>query len=396
MYPIPIYPSVSVIVPVFNEEDIISSCITALLSLDYPKDRLELIFVDNNSNDKSASIIKQYPVRYIFEKRRGRSAARNSGIKAATGEILAFTDADCVVEEKWLKNLVVGFKNGNVGCCGGRTVSYNPANFIEKYFDWFFETQPQKLASFTENYFIGPIFATCNLACRKSVLEEVGYFDDNMVAGEDTDLVWRINFKGYQINYVKDALARHKRRGSIGDFPELYFDYVYWQYYLILKYEKIVGLSYDFSRIARNILSSAAESALSLFKGRGKRIESLFHLLYVFSSILSLCSLIYAWFDIKVLGKKVFSPLGFNPKTVIWRWDGSGEALIMNLESKNGYRLNEIAARVWELSSGSTRPDEIADIISEEYDVEKEEMIRDVSCIIDDLKTEGLMARTSV
>ena len=155
---------------------------------------MRIIAVDNNSEDKSAELIKKYDfVKYIFERRKGRSAAKNAGIRAAKSEIVAFIDADCIVNPDWLDKIVEGFNGRSTGCCGGKTLSYYPENIIEKYFDWFFENQPKKIKSFAEKYFVGPIFATCNLACRREAFEAAGYFDEEMAAGEDTDSVWRIS-----------------------------------------------------------------------------------------------------------------------------------------------------------------------------------------------------------
>ena len=90
-------PFVSVIIPVLNGERTIRECLVSLLRVDYLPERGEILVVDNGSTDRTAEIINSFPVRYLGEERRGKSYARNRGIEASKGEILAFTDADCVV-----------------------------------------------------------------------------------------------------------------------------------------------------------------------------------------------------------------------------------------------------------------------------------------------------------
>ena len=87
---------ISVIVPVRNNEEMIGDCIESLLAQDYPKEDYEIIVVDNNSTDKTTDIIKKYPVKYLHEEKTGRGIARNTAVKTAFGEIIAFTDSDYI------------------------------------------------------------------------------------------------------------------------------------------------------------------------------------------------------------------------------------------------------------------------------------------------------------
>ena len=108
-------PFVSVIIPVLNGERTIRDCLVSLLRMDYPAGRRVILIVDNGSTDRTAEIIKGYPVHYLCEERRGAAAARNTGIQASSGAILAFTDADCVVSTGWASELVRGFEDEGVG-----------------------------------------------------------------------------------------------------------------------------------------------------------------------------------------------------------------------------------------------------------------------------------------
>jgi glycosyltransferase involved in cell wall biosynthesis len=97
---------ISVVVPFHNVEPYIAACLDALAAADYPRDRFELIFVDNNSTDGSADIVRRYPqVRLLSEPAPGAYAARNRGVSASRGSIVAFTDSDCAPDRDWLARI---------------------------------------------------------------------------------------------------------------------------------------------------------------------------------------------------------------------------------------------------------------------------------------------------
>ena len=98
------FPKASVVVPVYNGESVLEDCIGSLLRLNYPRDKVQLIFVDNRSTDRTAEILSRYQSQLsaFYESERGPAAARNRGLSNATGEVVAFTDADCVVDRDWL------------------------------------------------------------------------------------------------------------------------------------------------------------------------------------------------------------------------------------------------------------------------------------------------------
>jgi len=205
------HPFVSVIVPVYNGEKTIAECIESLLKQDYPKDRYEIIIVDNNSKDRTAEIIKKYPVKYILEdKIQSSYGARNKGVKATTGEILAFTDSDCITTSGWLKNGVMEFtKDKQLGCVGGRTEAYQTKTIVQKCLQ-----QREGARGFVTSYFL-PFFPTMNVFYRRGVFEEVGFFDVNMYSGGDADFCWKMQLEtNFSVKYVPDALIYHNERPS--------------------------------------------------------------------------------------------------------------------------------------------------------------------------------------
>lgn len=101
-------PSVSVIVPVYNAQNTIGECVNSLLSLNYPKEKLELILVNNASTDDTPSLLEEYgdKIKIFNERKREPSSARNKGIIKSNGEIITFTDSDCKVDKDWLKKIL--------------------------------------------------------------------------------------------------------------------------------------------------------------------------------------------------------------------------------------------------------------------------------------------------
>jgi glycosyltransferase involved in cell wall biosynthesis len=98
---------ISVVVPFHNVEAYIGECLEALLAMEYPSDRCEFIFVDNNSTDRSADIVRGFSrVRLLEEPKPGAYAARNRGVAVSSGEIVAFTDSDCAPRPDWLAKIV--------------------------------------------------------------------------------------------------------------------------------------------------------------------------------------------------------------------------------------------------------------------------------------------------
>ena len=114
-------PSVAVIVPAYNAEATIDDCVRSLLELRYPPERAELRIVDNGSSDGTIDALSRYRDRIVLmrERKRGAAAARNAGVAGTRAEIVAFTDADCVVDPDWLERVVAPLEDARVAVAGG-------------------------------------------------------------------------------------------------------------------------------------------------------------------------------------------------------------------------------------------------------------------------------------
>lgn len=165
-------PFVSVIVPALNAEGYIKDCLISLLKMDYPQDRREILVVDNNSLDRTAEIIKGFPVRYLLEPRPGVSSVRNNGIRVSRGEILAFTDADCIVTRRWLRYLISAFDEEGVGGVAGEIAPYLTQTPAERYAARVRHLSPRKYL-FRPHL---PFAVFANLSFRREVFDQIGFW----------------------------------------------------------------------------------------------------------------------------------------------------------------------------------------------------------------------------
>jgi glycosyltransferase involved in cell wall biosynthesis len=202
-------PFVSVVVPARNAARTLADCLRALLRQDYPAERREILVVDNGSTDGTARLISQFPVIHLAEPRRGPSHARNHGIRASRGEIVAFIDADCVATSRWLPALVAGFDAADVAGVAGEVLAYPPHSWAEYYMArrrprW----QEAALAA------VRPYVVTANVAVRRRVFDEIGLFDPRFVTGQDQDFSWRFFGAGLRMRYAPAAVVFHRHRAG--------------------------------------------------------------------------------------------------------------------------------------------------------------------------------------
>jgi glycosyltransferase involved in cell wall biosynthesis len=206
-----------VIVPVRDGESTVGACIDSILATDYPADHREILVVDNGSTDGTAAQIRSRPVRYLHEPRPGVSNARNRGITEATGEILAFVDADCLVEPQWLQELIRPFEDPDVGAVAGDLQHVPPVTPAERQAarllgNW------QRFAFTSDPAY--PI--TANAAYRRDVIERIGPFDPHMTRAQDVELGLRFQERSrLRLAYAERATARHRNRSTqIGFFRQ--------------------------------------------------------------------------------------------------------------------------------------------------------------------------------
>lgn len=225
---------ISVIVPVYNGERSIALCIEALLKQTItPKD---IFIIDNNSNDCTRDIVRQYPVVLLEEKDIQTSyAARNKGLKHAQSELVALTDADCIPELTWIEELVAHFASSDVIAVAGRIDDYEPKTAVER----FMVIQKPFKTNGSHNYLS---LLTGNVAYRREALELLGWFDESLPTAGDVDLGWRLRIwnKGCIAN-APGAIVHHWHRSTLKGMFNQYKRYGYSEILLSTLYKNCVS-----------------------------------------------------------------------------------------------------------------------------------------------------------
>jgi O-antigen biosynthesis protein len=214
-YPLPRRPRVSVVVASYNGERTLKACLDSLERLNYPD--YEVILVDDGSTDSTQQIAIAHPkVRYFrHEKNLGLSVARNTGIAAATGEIIAFTDSDCRADEDWLYYLVSSLLESDFAGMGGPNLLPPEDSLVAAAV----MASPGGPAHVMLTDLQAEHIPGCNMAFYKWALEQVGGFDPIFhKAGDDVDLCWRLQQAGLKIGFSPAAFVWHYRRSSIGAY----------------------------------------------------------------------------------------------------------------------------------------------------------------------------------
>jgi GT2 family glycosyltransferase len=211
-FPLPQNPRVSVVVASYEGGRTLKACLDSLERLNYPD--YEVILVDDGSTDDTLEIAKNHPRVRVFrhEKNLGLSVARNTGLAAATGDVVAYTDADCRADEDWLYYLVSDLLDSGFAGIGGH-------NFL-----------PPDDSSVAAAVLVSPggpshVMLTdrqaehipgCNMAFYKWALDDVGGFDPIFrKAGDDVDICWRVQQSGCQIGFSPAGFVWHYRRSTV-------------------------------------------------------------------------------------------------------------------------------------------------------------------------------------
>jgi GT2 family glycosyltransferase len=214
-FPLARYPRVSVVVASYNGDRTLKACLDSLQRLNYPD--YEVILVDDGSTDTSRQIASLHTnVRYFrHEKNLGLSAARNTGIGAATGEIIAFTDSDCRADPDWLYYLVSDLLNSEFAGIGGPNLLPPEDSLVAAAV----MVSPGGPAHVMLTDRQAEHIPGCNMAFYKWALAEIGGFDPIFHrAGDDVDLCWRLQQAGYEIGFSPSAFVWHYRRSTLGAY----------------------------------------------------------------------------------------------------------------------------------------------------------------------------------
>lgn len=220
-------PFVSIVIPARNAEKIIIKCLESLKNLDYPKDKYEIIISDSNSTDRTAQVAKGLGAKVILNSGGLVVTGRNIGFEHSMGEIVAFSDSDCVMDKDWIKNSIKYFEDPKIGGVGGPNLTpsdetpfgravgfvFNQAIFAAGSIHARYLTEPKEVAS----------IPGCNIIFRRQALTNVLPLDAKIVEAEDYVMNQKIRDNGWKLLYTPDTIVWHYRRPS----PKRFFYQMY-------------------------------------------------------------------------------------------------------------------------------------------------------------------------
>jgi len=261
-------PLVSVIIPTYKDWDRLAVCLNALANQSYARDYFEIIVINNdplNNVPDNFNIWSNCTI--ATEKKAGSYSARNTAIGMSKGDILAFTDSDCIPDKDWLTNAVQYFVNRDIDRIGGRVDVFcknEKAKTLAELYEIIFAF-PQKRYVEEEKTSI-----TANLFVRKILFEKVGLFNSDRKSGEDYGWNKRATNQKYNILYADDVLVLHPARRSLKElsnkrrrvFGGKVKDYSTW-------YRKILGEAVQLLRVFKNVTLKNVKAIFATSKVSG-------------------------------------------------------------------------------------------------------------------------------
>lgn len=200
---------ITVVIPVYNEEKNITQCLESIIA--NTRQPNEIIVADGMSEDRTKELISRFPqVKVLNNEKRTAASGRNIGIAHAEGNIIAFTDGDCIADKLWLENIEKAFTVYQIDALGGKII---PAKAENKYEQFWNDLAWNILMSFGDQTYtikeqtMNDAFVTANCAYRKSLLTALGGFDEWFGNNaEDIDLSWRALKAGANMMYIPEAV----------------------------------------------------------------------------------------------------------------------------------------------------------------------------------------------
>jgi GT2 family glycosyltransferase len=213
---------ISIIIPFLNASEHLPNCLQALEA--QKAEEAEIILIDNGSSDYSAQIVRDFISNHpevqmvlLKEETPGASAARNTGAKKARGHWLVFTDADCIVDQRWLQDLEKHMhENSNIAGLAGSIRAFPSESIVSKFLGLYTLPANKEETIHCQFSLVHGGFPTANMAVRRDVFTEIGGFNNKIpFGGEDHDLCAKIYRAGYCIKTLTCAIVQHNHRSDI-------------------------------------------------------------------------------------------------------------------------------------------------------------------------------------
>lgn len=221
-------PSCTVVIPTRDRPKMLAGCLESIARSDYPRDRLEVVVVDDGAagdarpTDAVDAVRDRLDVSLLESDGRGPSAARNRGASAARGSVLLFTDDDCRVDEQWLRTLTLSILDTPKTVAGGR--------ILNQFADNRWSAASQRVLDIVYDYYNADpgratFLASNNLGVNADAFREFGGFDETFRWAEDRDFCRRWLAAGHELIYVPAAIVEHAHRLTPQAYVRQQFSY---------------------------------------------------------------------------------------------------------------------------------------------------------------------------
>ncbi|MGB9959970.1 MAG: glycosyltransferase [Candidatus Bathyarchaeales archaeon] len=226
-------PKVSIVVTTLNNEQTIGECLKSIFELNYPKELLEVIVIDGGSKDSTIKIAQNYPAKIIV-KPSNAPTAYNYAINLIESEVVGLIDADAKVEKEWLNKLIEHLKDPKVAGASGTIETWNRESLLPRCIGYDLKYRYSRIKGEAKR------IATMNLLLKKSIVKEVGGFNENLPTQYDTEFGVRITSKGYKIVLEPQAKCYHFNRPTWREYFRQQLNYGKNTSRLYLKSPKLV------------------------------------------------------------------------------------------------------------------------------------------------------------
>ena len=210
-------PDITIIVTTKNNPRTILDSVRSILDLNYPKEKLRVLVVDASEDLSTQSLLQGMPIDFVRFKANA-PAAYNFALRSVRSELVGFIDGDAKVDPDWLREVVKQVGDDAVAGAGGPILTWNKESLVPRAIGYELESRYNNPRNVVR-------CSTTNLVLKRTVLEEVGGFDDTLDTGYDGDIGYRIVKRGYKIVFEKDAIVFHSHRSTLSSYWKQQYTY---------------------------------------------------------------------------------------------------------------------------------------------------------------------------
>ncbi|RKX99381.1 MAG: hypothetical protein DRP54_07345, partial [Spirochaetes bacterium] len=208
---------VSFIIPTYNSEKTIKKCLESVFKQDCRK---EIIVVDDGSTDSTEEVVKQFKIKFIKQKHKGAAAARNSGLRIAKGNYIAFIDSDVILPKNWIKKALKKLNGEGIAGVGGPGVSVEKSLISHALDSLLYGIDASVSSKYVDS------LATMNVLYDKKAIDRLAFNESfKSAAGEDPEFNFRVRKRGYKLLYDRSLWVYHYHPTNLTNLLKKWFNY---------------------------------------------------------------------------------------------------------------------------------------------------------------------------